>query len=81
MKTYYKRGTKRRIAFLVAAALMLVSVPFPSYATSSTRQEIEEKEQEKDQLEGQMDANQHELDGLKGEQKSCLLYTSDAADD
>jgi spore germination cell wall hydrolase CwlJ-like protein/uncharacterized protein YoxC len=70
MKTYYKRGTKRRIAFLVAAALMLVSVPFPSYATSSTRQEIEEKEQEKDQLEGQMDANQHELDGLKGEQKS-----------
>lgn len=49
---------------------MLVSVPFPSYATSSTRQEIEEKEQEKDQLEGQMDANQHELDGLKGEQKS-----------
>ncbi len=56
---------------------MLVSVPFPSYATSSTRQEIEEKEQEKDQLEDQMDANQQELDGLKGEQKSLKRQLAD----
>lgn len=61
----------------MAAALVLVSVPFPSHATSSTRQEIEEKEQEKDQLEDQMDANQHELDGLKGEQKSLKRQLAD----
>lgn len=77
MKTYYKRGTKRGIAFLVVAVLVFVSAPFPSYATSSTRQEIEEKEQEKDQLENQMDANEQELNGLKGEQKSLKRQLSD----
>lgn len=49
---------------------MFVSVPSTSYATSSTRQEIADKENEKGELENQRDANQQELDGLKGEQKS-----------
>lgn len=61
----------------MAAALVLVSIPFPSYATSSTRQEIEEKEQEKDQLENQMDANQQELNGLRGQQKTLKQQLAD----
>lgn len=77
MKTYRKQGTNRRIAFLVAVALIFVSIPFPSHATSSTRQEIEEKEQEKDQLENQIDANQQELSGLKGQQKSLRQQLTD----
>jgi len=77
MKGYYKRGIKRRIALLAAVALVLAGVPFPSYATSSTRQEIEEKEQEKDQLEDQMDANEQELNGLKGEQKTLKRQLTD----
>lgn len=60
----------RKIALLMAVALMFVSVPSTSYATSSTRQEIADKENEKGELENQRDANQQELDGLKGEQKS-----------
>ena len=77
MKAYRKQGTSRRIAFLVAVALVFVSIPFPSYATSSTRQEIEEKEQEKDQLENQIDASQQELNGLKGQQKSLRQQLTD----
>lgn len=70
MKTYHNTKGKRMILLLAAVALVSACVPFPSYATSSTRQEIEEKEQEKDQLENQQEANQLELNGLKGEQKS-----------
>lgn len=73
----YDKGRTKRIALLLAVTLIFVSVPFPSYATSSTRQEIEEKEQEKDQLENQMDANEQELDGLKGEQKSLKRQLTD----
>lgn len=54
----------------MAAALIFVSVPSTSYATSSTRQEIADKEDEKSELENQRDANQHELDGLRGDQKT-----------
>ncbi len=70
MKVYRRRRTIRKIAFLLAAALIFVSVPSTSYATSSTRQEIADKENEKGELESQRDANQQELDGLRGEQKS-----------
>lgn len=65
-----KRGIKLKIAVLVTAALVSSSVPSPCYASSSTRQEIEEAEQEKGELEDQRDANQKELDSLKGEQNS-----------
>ena len=54
----------------MAAALTFISVPSVSYATSSTRQEIADKENEKGELENQRDANQQELNGLRGEQKS-----------
>ncbi|MDE5747352.1 MAG: hypothetical protein K2I21_07220, partial [Acetatifactor sp.] len=69
MKVYRRRRTIRKIAFLVAAALIFVSVPSTSYATSSKRQEIADKENEKGELESQRDANQQELDGLRGEQR------------
>lgn len=70
MKKYHNAKVKGKIALLAAVALAFASVPLPSCATSSTRQEIEEKEQEKDQLENQQEANQQELNGLRGEQKS-----------
>ncbi len=80
MKTNRKRGIKRRIAFLVAAALILSDVPFTSYATSSTRQEIADKENEKDELEDQLDASQQQISGLKGEQKTLRQQLADLND-
>ena len=70
MKTDRKRGLKRKIVYLTAAALLFSGVPFTSHATSSTRQEIADKENEKDQIEDQIDASKQEISGLKGEQKS-----------
>lgn len=70
MRAYCKRGLKLKIVLLTAAALFFTGTPFPSYATSSTRQEIEEKEQEKGELENQQQANEQELNNLRGEQKN-----------
>lgn len=70
MKQYRKKRSIGKIAFLTAVALVFVSIPFPSYATSSTRQEIADKEQEKEELESQQQANEQELNNLKGEQRS-----------
>ena len=70
MKTDCKRGIKRKIALLAIAALIFSGAPFTSHATSSTRQEIADKENEKDQIEDQIDASKQEISGLKGEQKS-----------
>lgn len=70
MRTYRKRGWKLKIVLLTAAALVFSGIPSTSYATSSTRQEIEEKEQEKGALESQQQANEQELNNLKGEQKN-----------
>lgn len=47
MKTYHNTKGKRMILLLAAVALVSACVPFPSYATSSTRQEIEEKNRRK----------------------------------
>lgn len=66
-----------KIVLLTVAALSFSCVPFPSYATSSTRQEIEEKEQEKGELESQQQANEQELTNLKGEQKSLKRQLQD----
>lgn len=65
-----KQGAKRKMILGMAAALIMVSIPSPCYATSSTRQEIEEAEEQKEELENQRDANQEELDDLRGEHKS-----------
>ena len=53
----YKNGIKLKIILLVTASLVNISIPSSCFATSSTRQEIQEAEQEKGQLEDQRDAN------------------------
>lgn len=80
MRVYCKRGMKLKIVLLTAAALAFISIPFPSYATSSTRQEIEEKEQEKGELENQQHANEQELNNLRGEQKNLKGQLQDLND-
>ena len=80
MRVYCKRGLKLKIVLLTAAALAFISIPFPSYATSSTRQEIEEKEQEKGELENQQHANEQELNNLRGEQKNLKGQLQDLND-
>lgn len=77
MKTYCKRRLKRKIVILMAAVLVFSSIPSTSYATSSTRQEIEEKEQEKGALESQQQANEQELNNLKVEQKTLKRQLQD----
>lgn len=66
---------------LTAAALVFSGIPSTSYATSSTRQEIEEKEQEKGELESQQQANEQELNNLKGEQKNLKRQLQDLNDE
>ena len=66
---------------LTAAALVFSGIPSVSYATSSTRQEIEEKEQEKGELESQQQANEQELNSLKGEQKNLKRQLQDLNDE
>ena len=80
MRVYCKRELKLKIVLLTAAALAFISIPFPSYATSSTRQEIEEKEQEKGELENQQHANEQELNNLRGEQKNLKGQLQDLND-
>lgn len=70
MKRYCRKRLKWKIAFLTAAVLVFTGIPSTSYATSSTRQEIEEKEQEKGELESQQQANEQELKGLRGQQRT-----------
>lgn len=77
MKTDCTRGIKRKIALLVIMALIFSGVPFTSHATSSTRQEIADKENEKDQIEDQIDASKEEISGLKGEQKNLRQQLSE----
>lgn len=70
MRGYHWRVIKRIMSFWVAVTLVFVNVPSTSYASSSTRQEIADKENEKNELESQQKENEQELDQLKGEQKS-----------
>ena len=81
MRTYCKRGMRLKIILLTAAALVFSGIPSTSYATSSTRQEIEEKEQEKGALESQQQANEQELNSLKGEQKNLKRQLQDLNDE
>lgn len=61
--------------------MVFSGIPSTSYATSSTRQEIEEKEQEKGALESQQQANEQELNSLKGEQKNLKRQLQDLNDE
>jgi len=68
---FYRLGKKvGRICCLLLAVLLLAgSVPSVSYAKKSTAQQIKDKENEKGELEEQIEQNEEELEGLKGEQK------------
>ncbi len=70
MKRCHRNNLKWKIAFLMAVVLAFSSISSTSYATSSTKQEIQDKEQEKGELESQQQANEQELSNLKGHQKT-----------
>jgi len=53
------------VSFLAGAVLSVSDVLCVS-ATSSTQQQIQEEEREKEELEGRLDETQNQLDGLKG---------------
>lgn len=54
---------------LLAVTLMVDAMSFVSYATT-TQQKIDQAEEDKKKLEGQLDQTQNELENLKGEQNS-----------
>lgn len=59
-----------RICCLTLTVILLAgSVPSVSYAKKSTAQQIKDKENEKGELEEQIEENEEALEGLKGEQK------------
>ena len=54
---------------LLAVTLTVDAMSFVSYATT-TQQKIDQAEEDKKALEGQLDQTQQELDNLKGEQNT-----------
>lgn len=65
MKRFKRTTAILAITFLVGAVLSASDVPYVS-ATSSTQQQIQEEEREKEELEGRLDETQTQLEGLKG---------------
>lgn len=65
MKRFKRTTAILAIAFLAGAVLSASDVPYVS-ATSSTQQQIQEEEREKEELEGRLDETQTQLEGLKG---------------
>lgn len=60
-----------KISCLILTAVLLAgSMPSVSYASKNTAQQIEEKENEKENLEDRMEQNEEELESLKGEHKT-----------
>lgn len=65
MKRFKRTTAILAITFLAGAVLSASDVPYVS-ATSSTQQQIQEEEREKEELEGRLDETQTQLEGLKG---------------
>ncbi|MDE6924369.1 MAG: cell wall hydrolase [Acetatifactor sp.] len=65
MKRYKRTTAILVISYLAGAVLAAWDVPYVS-ATSSTQQQIQEEEREKEELEGRLDETQTQLEGLKG---------------
>lgn len=60
---------RRRVASVLAIALLLCAVPFTSYATT-TKEKLEEAEREKENTEQQLEDTNENIDGLKEEQNT-----------
>lgn len=60
-------GAKKQImaSFLVAA--LMAGLSFSAYATSDTREKIKQKEQEREQTQGQLNETKENISGLQGE--------------
>lgn len=60
-------GAKKQImaSFLVAA--LVAGLSFSAYATSDTREKIKQKEQEREQTQGQLNETKENISGLQGE--------------
>ena len=60
-----------KISCLILTVVLLAgSMPSVSYASKNTAQQIEEKKNEKENLEDRMEQNEEELESLKGEHKT-----------
>lgn len=61
---------KKGIAVLLAAAIAFGAIPQTIYASSSTKKEIDKKEDKKDKLQDQLGDKKDEISSLKGKQKT-----------
>lgn len=65
MKKAAETGRRITASFLVAA--LAAGLSFSAYATSETREKIKQKEQEREQTQGQLNETKENISGLQGE--------------
>lgn len=65
MKKAAETGSRITASFLVAA--LAAGLSFSAYATSETREKIKQKEQEREQTQGQLNETKENISGLQGE--------------
>ncbi len=61
---------RKSIATLLAAVLLVLSLPVGVYATSSTKQQLDDAQKQREETAGQLKDTQDDINGLKAEQKS-----------
>lgn len=66
----YKKTAALLTATLLAGVICPAFNALEAFATSSTQQQIQEGEREKEELEGKLDETQNQLEGLKGQSTS-----------
>ena len=60
-------GTGKRITASILVAALTAGLSFSVYATSDTREKIKQKEQEREQTQGQLNETKENISGLQGE--------------
>lgn len=60
-------GIRKRTAAFILVAALLAGLSFSVYATSSTKEQLEQKENERNQTQGQLNETKNDISGLKSE--------------
>ncbi|MCR5032535.1 MAG: cell wall hydrolase [Lachnospiraceae bacterium] len=80
MRKHRQLGRKS-IAALLASVLLMLSLPVCVYATSSTKQQLDEAQKERDQTAGQIKDKEEDISGLQKEQNSLKGTLSTLTDE
>lgn len=62
-----RTGTGKRVTAAILVAALTAGLSFSAYATSDTKEKIKQKEQEREQTQGQLNETKENISGLQGE--------------